>query len=83
MSVDADQPAGRAQLLKNGEVMAEVAFEDGRAQTTWSIEVDPEEPAWFRCDVRDAEEHYLAVTNPIYSGPGREPDLHRFGDYLA
>ena len=81
--VYADQPAGCAQLLKNGEVIAVVVLEDGRAQATWSSEVDPEEPAWFRCDVRDAANGYLAVTNPFYTGPHRKPVLQRFGDFLA
>jgi len=82
IAVNADNPVGCAQLLKNGEIVADVKFEDGRTQAQWQSEIDPDESAWFRCDVKDAEDRYLAVTNPFFTGPLREPSLHRFGDFL-
>ena len=60
----------------------ETDFEDGRIQAQWQSEINPDEPAWFRCDVRDADDRYLAVTIPVFTGPRRGPSLHRFGDFL-
>lgn len=39
-------------------------------------------PVWYRCDVRDAEDCIIAVTNPIFGGDWPEPAAHTFGDFL-
>ena len=80
--VEADRPIVRVQLIKNGAVLAEERGNDGRAQVQWRSQIDPDEPAWFRCDVRDEDDNFLALTNPFFSGPHLEPEQQRFGDFL-
>lgn len=71
-----------AQLVKNGIVIQETS-----AENEVDIEADypltPTEFAWFRLDVRTAEGHYLAVTNPIFTGPAPTPAWHTFGQGTA
>jgi len=80
--VEANQPVFRVQLIKNGAVLAEERGEDGQAQIQWQSQIDPDEPAWFRCDVRDEDDIFLALTNPFFSGPHLEPEQRRFCDFL-
>ena len=82
-TVEADRPVFRVQLIKNGAVLAEERGNDGRAQVQWRSQIDADEAAWFRCDVRDEDDNFLALTNPFFSGPHFEPEQRRFGDYLA
>ena len=80
--VEADRPVFRVQLIKNGAVLAEERGKDGRAQVQWQSQIDPDEAAWFRCDVRDEDDNFLALTNPFFSGSHLKPNQRRFGDFL-
>lgn len=71
------------RLVKNGEIIAEVRVEGGDATLRWSSPVDADQPAWYRLDVADQHEQFLAITNPIFVGPRFEPTVQTFGDLLA
>ncbi|HEY53641.1 MAG TPA: CehA/McbA family metallohydrolase [Caldilineae bacterium] len=78
-----EQGEGRILLLKNGEIIADGRSRDGRIAVQWQSELNPREPAWFRCDVLDAEGRFLTVSNPIFTGPHHPPAPHTFGEFLA
>ena len=71
----------RVQLVCNGAIIAEVAG-DGAAALVQERAISAENPQWFRIDVRDDKDQFLAVTNPIFCGPTVTPVLNRFGDFV-
>lgn len=79
--VDSPMP-GRAQIVKNGEVMTEVALENGCACLKFSDEAKPSQTAWYRLDVYNEADLMLALTNPIYVGPRCQPDKQTFGEFV-
>jgi hypothetical protein len=76
------EPA-RARLVKNGQPLAEVDVSSDSAELTASDRVRPDEPAWYRFDVLDADGLMLAITNPIFTGPAKVPEKVLFSDYSA
>lgn len=73
---------GRALILKNGKTIAEAPVDDGRASLQCSDQADASHPAWYRLDVLDPNGLMLAVTNPIFVGPRRDPVAQTFGDFV-
>jgi hypothetical protein len=45
--------------------------------------VDAAQAAWYRFDVYDSSGLMLAITNPIFVGPGRASERHTFGDFVG
>ena len=74
------EPA-RARLVKNGQPLAEAEVASDGAELTANVHVRPDEPAWYRFDVLDADGLMLAITNPIYTGPVKVPAKVLFSDY--
>jgi hypothetical protein len=77
-----EQGEGSIQIIKSGEVIAVGRSQDGRAAVQCQSQLNPEEPAWFRCDVLDADGRFLAVSNPIFTGPHQTPSPRTFGEFL-
>jgi hypothetical protein len=71
-----------ARLVRNGQSIAEQAVTETE-ETRFQVQttVRPDEPAWYRLDVYANSGQMLAITNPIFAGPRREPAQHRFGDF--
>ena len=65
--------AGYRITALDGAVLAEERDAAGRAQVQWRNQIDPDEPAWFRCGALDADDRFLAVSNPIFTGPRQTP----------
>jgi len=74
--------AMQAQLVKNGQVIAEVQVKGKKAEVSFSDMLDGNTPAWYRLDVSDADGQKLAITNPIFTGPRREPTLFKYSDFV-
>ena len=72
----------RVQIVKNGAVLTEAASEDEHLRLRYSQESDPAGTEWYRLEVYDLEKRMLAVTNPIYVGRRKEPELWEFGKFL-
>ena len=70
------------QVVRNGEIIIEAAGKE-QVRLQASTKVQPDEPAWFRIDIRDGQGHYRAVTNPIFTGPKPIPITTFYGDYLV
>jgi hypothetical protein len=81
-SVAASQAAARAQILKNGRVIAEKPVRDGRARLVVQTAADPASSDWYRLDVLDQTGQWLAITNPIFVGRARVPRLHKYSDFI-
>ena len=74
--------AGYRITALDGAVLAEERDAAGRAQVQWRNQIDPDEPAWFRCDALDADDRFLAVSNPIFTGSRQTPCPRTFGEFL-
>jgi hypothetical protein len=71
-----------AQVTKNGEVVTKVSVEAGQTSLHYEDRILSTESAWYRLEVYDAEKQLLAITNPIFTGPQRTPDLQTYGDFF-
>jgi hypothetical protein len=72
-----------AKLVRNGEIITEVQVEKNDVSLRWNANGDTHDSAWYRLDVVDQQGQMLAITNPIFVGPRREPSLHRYGDFVS
>lgn len=78
---DCRTPAS-VQLVKNGVVVADVVARARQAALEFNDTLQPDEPTWYRLDVYDEAGLMLAITNPIFAGPRRQPVLQTFGDFV-
>jgi hypothetical protein len=72
----------RAQILHNGQVVAETLIRGGQGSLELGIRAGPARSDWYRLDVWDEKGARLAITNPIFVGPSRVPRLHKYGDLI-
>jgi hypothetical protein len=76
-------PVIMARLIKNGRPVTEKQLPDVGSKRFEMIDVaEPAEPAWYRLDVFSGDGQVLAITNPIFAGPKRPPELCLYGDFL-
>jgi hypothetical protein len=71
-----------AQIIKNGEVMVTVPVTAGQASMQLRDQAVPTRWAWYRLEVYDEERQMLAITNPIFVGPQRVPQLQTYGEFV-
>jgi hypothetical protein len=72
----------RAQILQNGQVVAETLIRSGQGNLELGILPGSARSDWYRLDVWDEKGARLAITNPIFVGPSRVPLLHKYGDFI-
>jgi len=72
----------QAQLVKNGQVFAEVQVKAKQAKISFSDTLNAANPAWYRLDISAPDGQVLAITNPIFTGPRYEPILYEYSDFL-
>jgi hypothetical protein len=53
------------------------------SQIVTSVHANLTEPAWYRFEVVDKEDEFLAITNPIFVGPRPMPDRYLCGDFIG
>jgi len=68
-------------LVKNGQILASGRIKGKEANLEFQDQVTPNQSAWYRLDIYDLEEQVLAITNPIFCGPHKEPTIHQFRDF--
>ncbi|MFN8457044.1 MAG: CehA/McbA family metallohydrolase [Anaerolineae bacterium] len=71
-----------AQIIKNGKVMLKIPVKTGQASFFYTDEALPEHSDWYRLEVCDEEEQLLAITNPIFVGPRRNPERQTYGEFF-
>lgn len=55
-----------AQLVRNGEIIANEHLSGPETSVQFRDQVDPTRPAWYRFEVLDRNWEALAITNPIF-----------------
>jgi hypothetical protein len=68
------------QIIKNGEVIAEKSTIEGETQLLTIDSVSSSQSNWYRLDVYDSNGAMLAITNPIFVGRRKRPNLTTFGE---
>jgi len=71
----------QAQLLKCGEVVSETQIDSKTTDVNFTDQVTSEESVWYALNVVDQNGDSLAISNPIYAGPLREPKLNLYSDF--
>ena len=77
-TVSACEAAGKAQIVRDGEPIAEQAIGPRDTVVACRADIDPAQPSWFRLDVTSADGSLLAVTNPIFIGAWPAPQMKTF-----
>ncbi len=74
--------AASAQIVRNGEVVVEESVTGGETQFQFSDKAAPSQSTWYRLDVYDSNEAMLAITNPIFVGRRKHPQIQTYGEIL-
>ncbi|MBL7163938.1 MAG: CehA/McbA family metallohydrolase [Anaerolineales bacterium] len=81
-TISSSLTATQAQLVRNGEFIATQPSNREKIQVRFTDQADPTHSAWYRLEVSNLEGQTLAITNPIFVGPLRQSELHKFGDFV-
>lgn len=82
-SVSDGESAAKLQVIKNGNPIAEIQVQGGRADLTFSDRGDSSRPHWYRLEATDVDGGVIAITNPIFAGPRQEAQRTTFGDFIG
>jgi hypothetical protein len=74
--------AGVARILQDGVIVAEALLAGDPLTLRHPAALESDRPTWFRLEVLDGHGLLLAVTNPIFAGPLRPPNLRCYGDFV-
>lgn len=70
------------QIVRNGEVVAEGSVTDGEARLLYSDTTKFSQSNWYRLDLYDSNGAMLAITNPIFVGRRKHPQIQTYGEAL-
>lgn len=70
------------QLVRNGTVVDQAEHEN-QVKLSCTETVSAGESAWFRLDIRTADQKFLAITNPIFCGPPMTITNFYYGEFLS
>jgi len=71
-----------AQIVRNGEVIAEESVTGDETQFLHSEKATPDQSTWYRLDIYDSNGAMLAITNPIFVGRRKHPQIVTYGEVL-
>jgi hypothetical protein len=80
-AVTACPDSARAQIVRNGAVVAEAAVTGGAAEVRFAEALNPAQPVWYRFDVYGDDGLMRAITNPIFAGTPRAPSRRTYGEF--
>ena len=69
-------------IVKNGDVIAEMTASEFPATLHFTTPLDGHSTDWYRLDVFDDDGELLAITNPIFAGKPSKSDGLKFGDFI-
>ncbi len=72
----------RAQILKNGQVIAEMPLEAEPTTLHYVAQASLTQSDWYRLDVWNRDGLAVVVTNPIFVGPQQEPARFTYGAFI-
>jgi len=82
-SITSECPEGScAKIVRNGEVVVEGSVTDGEARLIYSDTTKFSQSNWYRLDVYDSNGAMSAITNPIFSGRRKHPQIQTYGEVL-
>jgi hypothetical protein len=67
---------------KNGEVITKEKVTGGETQLLYTDKITPDQSSWYRLDVYDSDGAMSAITNPIFIGPRKFPQIQTYGEVL-
>jgi hypothetical protein len=70
------------QIVKNGEILADGTVINGKTMISYTDTTAPSESNWYRLDVCDSHGAILAITNPIFVGRRKHPQIQTYGELL-
>jgi hypothetical protein len=74
----------QALLVGNGNIITQVAVQDGKAEINWKIAPgEVKESSWYRFDVIDPNDQTIAVSNPFFFGPRPSAGKSPYGRFLG
>ena len=76
-------PGTHAQILHNGQVVAELLIRQEQTILQHTAQANPIRSDWYRLDVYDQAGLALVVTNPIFAGPRKKPGRYTFGEFVS
>jgi hypothetical protein len=80
-STTSECPEGScAQIVRNGEVVAEESVKDGETRLLYGDTTQFSQSNWYRLDVYDSNGAMLAITNPIFIGRRKHPQIQTYGE---
>ena len=68
------------QLVKNGEIIAKEMLKGREDRVQFRDRANPAHSVWYRLDVLDRQGQTLAITNPIFVGPRKHPQIQTYGE---
>jgi len=71
-----------AQIVKNGEIVADGPVTNGETKLLYSDTPTHSQSNWYRLDVYDSNGAMLAITNPIFVGRRKHPQIKTYGEVL-
>jgi hypothetical protein len=71
------------QIVKNGEIVADGTVIDGETMLLYNDITTPSESNWYRLDVYDSNGAMLVITNPIFVGRRKHPQIQTYGEVLT
>jgi len=72
----------QANLIKCGEVIAVEQLKGESAKVKFNDKVDPDSSIWYGLSITNQEDEIITITNPIYAGPVKSPELNLYSDFL-
>ncbi len=74
--------AASAKIVRNGEVVVEESVTGGETQLLYTDKVTSDQSTWYRLDVYGSNGAMLAITNPIFVGRRKHPQIQTYGEVL-
>ncbi len=71
-----------AQILRNGEVVAERTIGDDNATLLYCDDIAVSHSNWYRLDVYNSSGGLLSITNPIFVGRRKHPQNQTYGEMM-
>ena len=69
-----------ARLIENGATIAQTEIHHV-SEWQYQHQADPDKAAWYRLELSDETGDTLAITNPIFAGPIKQPDRYYYGEF--
>ena len=71
----------KCRIIKNGDILWTHPNNGDSFQFEYKDPIDPTRSTWYRLEVIGPAEEFLAVTNPIFTGPKLEPGRRLYRDF--